>query len=91
MRRQSPNRSAVRQGVDLLPLLEESPGATVPELLGSRSKLLRPPTPLVIFQSLIVVPSFYVVWQWLSERLGKSKNPIPAVGAAPGAPHSHAS
>src|SRR5437762_4954806 len=57
--RQSPRISPLRHGVLLLPLLDEALGAycCVPLAAGSRSKLLRPPTPAVIFQSEMVVAS----------------------------------
>src|SRR4051794_22507282 len=57
--RQSPRMSPARHGVLLLPLLDDALTANccVPLTDGSRSKFDLPPTPAVIFQSEIVVPS----------------------------------
>src|SRR5439155_6324287 len=57
--RQSPKISPLRQGVLLEPLFAEALGAKpwLPLVAGSRSKLVLPPAPLVIFQSEMVVPS----------------------------------
>src|SRR5687768_11222020 len=55
--RQSPRMSPLSDALDLVPLLEETPGGHVFELAGSRSKLTRPPVPPVTRQSEMVVPS----------------------------------
>src|SRR5688500_4215945 len=79
--RQSPRMSPLSEGVLLLPLFDDAFGAKpcVPPVAGSRSKFCRPW--VVLFQSLIVVPSTSSRYRSPSHHAPKFVNMLPGLGA----------